>query len=83
MLSLTSIAIALGSNTTSTKLGSLTSGVFMGWCGTGSGNGTLANFDPNQEDILTVSGSLNLRDFSCTVPVEERSWGAVKAIYSD
>ncbi|NIM19826.1 MAG: hypothetical protein GTO51_06235 [Candidatus Latescibacteria bacterium] len=59
-------------------------GVYFGWCSIGSMNGTLANFDPGLPDILAIySGSLNLRDFSCAVPVEQRTWGAVKMIYSE
>jgi len=59
-------------------------GIYSGWCGTGPANGTLSNFDPNQDDIFTISyGSLTLRDFGCSVPVEETTWGAVKALYTE
>ena len=58
------------------------SGIYNGWCGTGTGNGNLENFDPAMDDILTLPiGNLYLRDFSCAVPVEESTWGAVKTLY--
>lgn len=57
-------------------------GAYYGWCGFGSGNGNLENFDPSMDDILTISvGNLFLRDVSCAVPVEETTWGAVKVLY--
>jgi hypothetical protein len=57
-------------------------GIYDGWCGTGPANGNLENFDPNMDDILTLPvGNLYLRDFSCAVPVEETTWGAVKTLY--
>ncbi|MFH1755116.1 MAG: hypothetical protein ABIA59_05380 [Candidatus Latescibacterota bacterium] len=59
-------------------------GCYSGWCGTGPSNGTLSNFDPNLDDIFTMSyGSLTLRDFGCGVPVEEHTWGAVKVLYTE
>jgi hypothetical protein len=57
-------------------------GAYFGWCGFGTGNGNLENFDPGMDDILTISvGNLFLRDASCAVPVEETTWGAVKELY--
>jgi hypothetical protein len=57
-------------------------GVYLGWCGFGTGNGNLENFDPGMDDILTIPiGNLYLRDTSCAVPVEETTWGAVKVLY--
>ncbi len=57
-------------------------GIYNGWCGSGNMNGNLENFDPNMDDILTLPiGNLYLRDFSCAVPVEETTWGAVKTLY--
>jgi hypothetical protein len=59
-------------------------GAYTGYCGLGPMNGTLANFDPELPDILTISyGSLTIRDFGCVVPVDERTWGSVKTIYSE
>jgi hypothetical protein len=57
-------------------------GVYEGWCGFGSGNGNLENFDPSMDDTLTIPvGDLYLRDSNCAVPVEETTWGAVKTLY--
>ena len=57
-------------------------GAYYGWCGFGTGNGNLENFDPGMDDILTISvGNLYLRDVSCAVPVEGTTWGAVKDLY--
>jgi hypothetical protein len=57
-------------------------GAYYGWCGFGTGNGSLENFDPNMDDNLTISvGNLYLRDANCSVPVEETTWGAVKVLY--
>jgi hypothetical protein len=57
-------------------------GIYAGWCGFGTGNGNLENFDPNMDDILTLPvGNLYLRNVSCGVPVEETTWGAVKTLY--
>ena len=57
-------------------------GAYFGWCGFGTGNGNLENFDPGMDDILTISvGNLFLRDANCAVPVEETTWGAIKVLY--
>jgi hypothetical protein len=57
-------------------------GEFAGHCGSGNGNGNLENFDPDMDDLLTLPvGNLYIRDFSCAVPVEETTWGAVKILY--
>lgn len=57
-------------------------GSYDGWCGFGPANGNLENYDPYMDDLLTIPvGNLYLRDVSCTVPIEESSWGAVKKIY--
>jgi len=57
-------------------------GVYAGWCGIGPANGNLENFDPGMDDILTIAvGNLYLRDYSCSVPVEEKTWGAIKTLY--
>jgi hypothetical protein len=57
-------------------------GAYYGWCGFGTGTGNLENFDPDMDDILTISvGNLFLRDANCAVPVEETTWGAVKVLY--
>jgi hypothetical protein len=57
-------------------------GAYLGICGFGNGNGNLENFDPSMDDILTIPvGNLYLRDTNCAVPVEESTWGAVKALY--
>ena len=59
-------------------------GIYTGYCGIGSANGTLSNFDPNLDDILTVPfGSVTIRNFGCSVPTENKTWGAVKSIYSE
>jgi hypothetical protein len=59
-------------------------GIFSGMCGVGSMNGNLQDYDPTPNDILTIPvGTLYLRDFSCAVPVEESTWGAVKSLYSE
>jgi hypothetical protein len=59
-------------------------GIYTGYCGIGSANGTLSNYDPNLDNILTVPyGSVTIRNFGCIVPVESTTWGAVKAIYSE
>jgi hypothetical protein len=57
-------------------------GMYEGWCGFGPANGNLENFDPNMDDLLTIPvGNLYLRDLNCAVPVEEKTWGAVKMLY--
>jgi hypothetical protein len=56
-------------------------GGYEDYCGNGSGNGTLENFDPGMDDILTLSGTLWMRNFSCAVPVTESTWGTVKTLY--
>jgi hypothetical protein len=57
-------------------------GNYEGWCGFGTGNGNLENFDPGMDDLLTIPiGNLYMRDVSCAVPVEETTWGAVKTLY--
>jgi len=59
-------------------------GIYAGFCGQGSMNGTLEGYDISQPYVLTIStGSLLLRNFSCSVGAEERTWGAVKEIYSE
>jgi len=59
-------------------------GIYEGFCGQGSMNGTLQGYDISQPYVLTIStGSLLLRNFSCAVSVEERTWGAVKEMYSE
>jgi len=57
-------------------------GIYEGWCGFGNSNGNLEDFDPGMDDLLTIPvGNLYLRDVSCSVPVEESTWGAVKVLY--
>jgi len=57
-------------------------GAYEGWCGFGSGNGNLENYDPGEDDLLTIPvGNLYLRDVSCAVPAEETTWGAFKVLY--
>jgi hypothetical protein len=59
-------------------------GLYEGYCGQGSMNGTLEGYDLSQPSVLTIStGNVLLRNFSCAVGVEERSWGAVKEMYSE
>jgi hypothetical protein len=59
-------------------------GVYEGFCGQGSMNGTLAGFDISQPYVITIStGNLLLRDFNCSVPNEQRTWGAIKQTYSE
>ena len=59
-------------------------GIYEGFCGQGSMNGTLEGYDLSQPYVLTIStGNLLLRNFNCSVGVEEKSWGAVKEIYSE
>lgn len=59
-------------------------GVYEGFCGQGSMNGTMEGYDLSQPYVFTIStGNLLLRNFSCAVPVEERTWGAVKEMYSE
>jgi hypothetical protein len=54
---------------------------FSKYCGSGSYNGLLSNSDPANfaDDFVWGNCSLNLID--CSVPVQELSWGAMKAIY--
>jgi len=59
-------------------------GIYKGFCGQGSMNGTLEGYDLNQPYVLTIStGNLLLRNFNCSVGVDEKTWGAVKEIYSE
>ena len=59
-------------------------GVFEGFCGQGSMNGTMEGYDIGQPYVFTIStGNLLLRDFNCSVGVEEKTWGAVKEFYSE
>jgi len=59
-------------------------GVYEGFCGQGSMNGTMEGYDLSQPYVFTIStGNLLLRNFNCAVPVEERTWGAVKEMYSE
>lgn len=59
-------------------------GVYEGFCGQGSMNGTLEGYDISEPYVLTIStGSLLLRNYSCAVGVRESTWGAVKEIYSE
>jgi hypothetical protein len=56
-------------------------GVWDDHCGAGSCNGSLENYDPGMDDILTIGGTLYMRDFSCAVPVKNTTWGIVKELY--
>ena len=57
-------------------------GAYDGWCGAGSANGNLEDFDPNMDDLLTISvGNLLLRDFGCAVHADAKTWGALKQMY--
>jgi hypothetical protein len=59
-------------------------GVYEGFCGAGSMNGTLEGYGIGAPYVITVStGNLLLRDFGCTVGVDHTTWGAVKQIYSE
>ncbi|UCH85497.1 MAG: hypothetical protein JSW50_07360 [Candidatus Latescibacterota bacterium] len=59
-------------------------GEYDGYCGGGSLNGSIEGYDLSQPYVMTISGgSLVLRDFSCQVATENKTWGAVKATYSD
>ena len=59
-------------------------GVYEGFCGQGSMNGTMEGYDLSQPYVFTIStGNLILRNFNCAVPVEESTWGAVKEMYSE
>jgi hypothetical protein len=50
-------------------------------CGFGSSNGNLENYDPQYDDLLTLSGTLSMRGFGCAVPVREGTWGVFKILY--
>lgn len=59
-------------------------GIYEGFCGGGSLNGSIEGFDLSQPYVMTISGgNLLLRDFSCQVPTQNTTWGAVKEIYSE
>ncbi len=59
-------------------------GVYAGFCGQGSMNGTMEGYDLSQPYVFTIStGNLLLRNFNCAVGVEAKTWGAVKQIYSE
>jgi hypothetical protein len=59
-------------------------GIYEGFCGGGSLNGTIEGFDITQPYVMTISGgNLLLRDFGCQVPTKNTTWGAVKEIYSE
>jgi hypothetical protein len=59
-------------------------GVYEGFCGTGSMNGTMEGYDPTQPYVFTIStGNLLLKNVGCSVEVQEKTWGAVKQIYSE
>jgi hypothetical protein len=59
-------------------------GEFEGFCGGGSLNGSIEGYDLSQPYVMTISnGQLILRDYNCQVAVDEKTWGAVKQIYSE
>lgn len=59
-------------------------GVFEGFCGSGSMNGTMEGYGIGDPYVITIStGNLLLRDFGCAVGVESSTWGAIKQIYSE
>ena len=59
-------------------------GVYTGYCGTGSMNGTMEGYDITQAFVFTTgTGYLHLNNVGCSVGVEESTWGAVKQIYSE
>lgn len=59
-------------------------GVYESWCGFGSMNGTIEDFDPTPMDMFTIPyGLLRMRDYSCAVPTEHMTWGAVKSLYAE
>ena len=59
-------------------------GIYTGFCGQGSMNGTLEGYDLTEPYVITITtGNLLLRNFNCAVGVDETTWGAVKEIYSE
>jgi hypothetical protein len=67
---------------------SKSTGEFLGYCGNGSMNGTMHAFDQGNPpmgayDVTGTGGTFQLNNTNCQVPVEEGTWGAIKAIYSE
>jgi hypothetical protein len=63
-------------------------GEFLGYCGSGSMNGMMNAYDQGNPpmgayDVTGTGGTFSLNNTNCQVPVEEKTWGAVKAIYSE
>ena len=59
-------------------------GIYEGYCGIGSMNGTLEGYDLSQPYVITITGgNLILNNVDCQVPAEQSTWGAVKQIYSE
>jgi len=56
-------------------------GMFAGYCGLGSYSGSLSNSDPMNFVDDDFSGSTVLDVEDCSVPVEEVTWGHIKANY--
>jgi hypothetical protein len=56
-------------------------GIFAGFCGLGSYSGSLSNPDPINfaDDVFSGTTILDVED--CAVPVQEVTWGNVKAHY--
>lgn len=58
-------------------------GRFEGMCGVGSMNGTIEDFDPTPNDILTVPSGRIFLSTNCTLPTQNTTWGAVKSLYAE